>query len=307
MSAARMGFVGVDTAGSSIMRVFPLWADELGLPSRELKGFDLPVDAPDNAYRSVVAEIRDDPEQAGALVTTHKMRVFESAGDLFDDVDPFAAACREVSSISKENGRLLGHAKDPITVGLALEAILPDDYFARTGAAVVCLGSGGSGTALSWYLAHREDRPSSVTITARRKEALDHTRSIHQRGGLDTTLFDYRLLGADPARDADAVVAAAGEGALVVNATGMGKDRPGSPLGDGVEFPRRCVVWEFNYRGTLEFMHQARAAQASQELTVVDGWEYFIHGWTQVIAEVFRIEMSPERVRRLAEIASTVR
>lgn len=305
MNGRRMGFVGVDTRGSSIMRVFPLWADELGLPSRELKGFDLPTDAPDSAYRGVVAEIRDDPEQAGALVTTHKMRVFDAAGDLFDGFDPFARACREVSSISKEGERLLGHAKDPLTVGLALESIVPDDYFSRSGASVVCLGSGGSGTALSWYLAHRADRPARVVITARRQSALDHIREIHERGALDLSLFDYRLLTS--ATDSDDVVAASGENALIVNATGMGKDRPGSPLTDAVLFPLRSVVWEFNYRGTLEFMHQARRAESERELTVVDGWEYFIHGWTQVVAEVFHIEMGSDRVRRLAEIAATVR
>ena len=307
MSGGRMGFVGVDTAGSSIMRVFPLWADELGLDSRELKGFDLPTDASDADYRAVVTQIRDDPQQAGALVTTHKMRVFEAAGDLFDSFDPFAEACHEVSSISKENGRLLGHAKDPITVGLALESIIPSDYFSTTGSSVVCLGSGGSGTALSWYLAHRDDRPTNVVITARRQESLDHTRGIHERGGLDTSMFDYRLLGSDAAADADAIVAAAGEGALIVNATGMGKDRPGSPLTDDVVFPLRSIVWEFNYRGSLEFLTQATAAEFGRQLTVVDGWEYFIHGWTQVIAEVFHIDMGAERVRRLADIASAAR
>ena len=300
-----MGFVGVDTGGSSIMRVFPLWADELDLPSRELTGFDIPVDAPAEEYREVVRAIRDDPDQAGALVTTHKMRVFDSARDLFDGFDSFAEACREVSSISKEGGRLFGHAKDPITVGLSLESILPVDYFAKTGATVVCLGSGGSGTALSWYLAHREDRPRAIVITGRRQETLDHTREIHERGGLDTALFDYRLVTSGEA--GDALVTEAGEGAVIVNATGMGKDRPGSPLTDAVTFPRHSVVWEFNYRGSLEFLAQAKRREVADELTVVDGWQYFIHGWSQVVAEVFHIPMDATRVARLSELASSVR
>ena len=27
-------------------------------------------------------------------------------------------------------------------------------------------------------------------------------------------------------------------------------------------------------------------------LTIEDGWVYFLHGWTQVIAEVFHIELT---------------
>lgn len=308
MIGGRMGFVGVDTAHSSINRVFPLWAEELGLASGDLRGFDIPLGAADSDYRDVVAKIRDDAGQAGALVTTHKFRIYEAASDMFDAIDPFALACGEISSIYKREGVLGASAKDPITAGAALEAFLPDDHFARTGAGVVCLGAGGSGTALSWYLAHRADRPASVTITARRQAALDHLRGVHERGGLDLSLFRYALLDPDDVvGSADRIVEAAGEGVVIANATGMGKDRPGSPLGDDVRYPSGAYVWEFNYRGSLEFLHQARRRQEERALTVEDGWVYFLHGWTQVIAEVFDVEMTPELFQRLAIRADSVR
>jgi shikimate 5-dehydrogenase len=87
----------------------------------------------------------------------------------------------------------------------------------------------------------------------------------------------------------------------------MGKDRPGSPLSDAVVFPRKAAVWEFNYRGTLEFLHQARAQQEARELIVEDGWVYFLHGWGQVVAQVFDIELTPELFERLAARAGEVR
>lgn len=105
MLASRMGFVGVDTRHSSIVKVLPLWADALGLPSRELRGFDLSLDAISEQYRAVVSVIRDDPEQAGALVTTHKMRIYEAAHDVFDSCDRFAVAWGEVSPSPKTAGR----------------------------------------------------------------------------------------------------------------------------------------------------------------------------------------------------------
>ena len=85
-----MGFVGVATGTSSIRKVFPLWADALGLPTRTLRGHDIALASPPQTYREVVAEIRDDPQHRGALVTTHKMAVFSSARDMFDQLDELA-------------------------------------------------------------------------------------------------------------------------------------------------------------------------------------------------------------------------
>lgn len=304
-SADYMGFVGVTTASSSIMKVFPLWADILDLPTRTLVGHDLPMDADPAQYRAMVEQIRDDPHHRGALVTTHKMNVFAAASDLFDDLDPFAVSCSEISSISKRGRTLSGRAKDPITVDLALNDFLPTDHFTRTGAAVVILGAGGSGTALSWALAERPDAPSKITVTARTQDKLDHLREVHRQHGTREGLIEY-VVTTTP-EEADALVAAAPAGSVIANATGLGKDRPGSPLTDAVVFPDGAYAWEFNYRGSLEFLHQAEAQATVRDLHVVDGWRYFIHGWSQVVADVFELDLTPETVERLADAAESVR
>jgi shikimate 5-dehydrogenase len=107
--------------------------------------------------------------------------------------------------------------------------------------------------------------------------------------------------------DVTAELAALPPRSLVVNATGLGKDRPGSPLPAAARFPEHSVVWELNYRGPLEFLAQARAQEGERHLTVVDGWRYFIHGWSQVVADVFDLQMEPALVARLAEAAESVR
>ncbi|APH46214.1 shikimate dehydrogenase [Microbacterium sp. 1.5R] len=300
-----MGFVGVSTGSSSIMKVFPKWAEVLGLPTENLIGHDLPMDATPEQYVAMVEQIRDDPQHRGALVTTHKMNVFAAASDLFDELDPFAVSCSEISSISKRGDRLIGRAKDPLTVDLALKDFLPTDHFARTGAEVVILGAGGSGTALSWALAERADAPAKITVTARDDDKLDHLREVHRQHGTPDGLITY--VRTDTVQDAAAIVAGAPAGSLIVNATGLGKDRPGSPLPDDVAFPEDAWVWEFNYRGSLEFLHQARAQEGARGLHVVDGWRYFIHGWSQVVADVFEIDLTPEIVERLAQAAESVR
>ena len=297
----RMRFVGVSTASSSIMKVFPLWSDLLGLDA-ELAGLDVPIDAPPEAYRRAVAEIRDDPACAGALVTTHKIAVFDAARDMFDELDEFAASVGEISSIAVRGGRTLGAAKDPLTAGLALEEVLAADHFAG-GAAALVLGAGGAGTAIGWYLGQRTDPPARMTFVDTEPTRLAHLREVLQA---HAPKVELRTLTPTDA-DVPAELAALPPGSLVVNATGLGKDRPGSPLPDSARFPDRAVVWELNYRGTLEFLAQARAQERERDLTVVDGWRYFIHGWSQVIAEVFELEMEPARVAELAKAAESVR
>jgi shikimate 5-dehydrogenase len=94
---------------------------------------------------------------------------------------------------------------------------------------------------------------------------------------------------------------------IVINATGMGKDTPGSPITDAGVFPYRGIAWEFNYRGELDFMHQALAQAEARKLIVEDGWVYFLHGWTQVIAQVLHIDLTPALFQKLADAAQAVR
>ena len=79
------------------MQVFPAWARHLGLGSAVIKGIDFPLHADPAAYREAVAFIKADPLSLGALVTTHKIDLFNAAHDLFDVVDPHALLMKETS------------------------------------------------------------------------------------------------------------------------------------------------------------------------------------------------------------------
>lgn len=302
-------FIGVTTGSSSIRPVFPVWARHLGLgPGAdgdvELVGIDLAIHAPAEHYRTVVDFIKSDPLSLGALVTTHKIDLYEAATDLFDEVDPLARLMGEVSSISKRHGSLRGHAKDPISAGLALEAFLPPDHFAAGPADLVIFGAGGSAVAIDWYLSdpHRgAERPATIMITDRSRPRLQTVTRVHREAGRDLPL---QTVVADDATVNDRVLASARPGSVVINATGLGKDAPGSPLTDAAVFDEQAIVWDLNYRGDLVFLEQARRQQ--QPLRIEDGWVYFIHGWTQVIAEVFGVDIPVsgdgfEELSRLAE------
>jgi len=300
-------FIGVTTTKSAIMRVFPEWARYLGLGAVRMVGHDLPVHAEPSRYRQVVEAIRRGPDDVGGLVTTHKIDLFQACRDMFDYVDPWADLCGEVSSLSKRDGMFRAHAKDAISSGRSLDEFLTPGYWGSTAAEALLFGAGGSNLAITLHLlATRgpQDRPARVVVVNRSTGRLGSMRAVHQRAGV-TTEVEY-VHNDDPRRN-DALLEKAPAGSLVVNGTGMGKDSPGSPLTDQAVFPERALVWELNYRGELEFLHQARRQQGDRHLVVEDGWRYFVHGWTSVIEEAFAFPMTPEVVEELSEIALKLR
>jgi shikimate 5-dehydrogenase len=164
-------FIGVTTAQSSIMRVFPAWAKHLGLGDVEMKGIDFKPHSSPQAYREAVEFLRNDPLSLGALVTTHKIDLYAACRDLFDEIDPHALMMGETSCLSKRDGKFICHAKDPITSGFALDGFLPEQHFARTGAEVFSMGAGGSTIALTWHLMQQSrgaNRPCRANTSWRR-------------------------------------------------------------------------------------------------------------------------------------------
>jgi shikimate 5-dehydrogenase len=300
-------FIGVTTAKSSIMKVFPLWMEVLGHPEILIEGVDLRIHDTAAHYRQATAQIKYDPLAVGALVTTHKMDLYAAAQDLFEYFDPYAQICAEISSISKLEGRLEGHAKDPITSGLSLDAILGAGYFGRTGGEVLCFGAGGSAVATLLHLINKPvaaDRPRRFVVVNRSQGRLDHMREMV--GSLSTDIQVEYICNQDPQAN-DAIMARLPEKSVVINSTGMGKDTPGSPITNAGLFPRHGIAWEFNYRGELDFMHQALAQVETRAVRVEDGWLYFVHGWTQVVAQVLHIDLTPEVFAKLEQAAASVR
>lgn len=298
-------FIGVTTGKSSIMKVFPAWAEYLGLKNAVIKGIDFKLHDDPEAYREAVEFIRNDPLSMGALVTTHKIDLFHACRDMFDVIDPHALLMDETSCISKKDGKLICHAKDPISSGLSIDGFLGADYFERTGADLFSMGAGGSTIAITWHLMRRsrgKNVPGRIIVSNRSQHRLDEIKRIHAEVASGVTV-EYIL--APRPEDNDAVLNSLKPGSFIINATGLGKDAPGSPLSDAAIFPEKSVIWDLNYRGNLVFLDQARAQEEAKSLQVVDGWTYFIHGWTQVIAEVFHIDIptSGPAFDRISEIA----
>ena len=299
-------FIGMTTGKSSIMKVFPRWAEHLELGSVAIQGIDCKWHDDREVYRRAVEFIKHDPLSLGALVTTHKIDLLKACRDRFEYLDPHAQMMGEISCISKRAGLLRGHAKDPITSGLSLEAFLPSGHWANTGAQAFCLGAGGSAIAITSYLMdprHGANRPSRIVIANRSAPRLAEIQEIHHR--LECAVPVEYHHTSQP-EDCDALMNQLQPHSLVMNATGLGKDAAGSPITDAGRFPEQGFAWDFNYRGNLVFLDQARSQAQARQLTIEDGWVYFLHGWTRVVAEVFDVDI-PVSGPRFEEISRLAR
>jgi shikimate 5-dehydrogenase len=263
-------FVGVSTSGSLVHRAMERWRPLVG-GDVAVRGRDLPIDAPDAAFRELLDDLRQDPDALGAVVTSHKVALFRAARDRFARLDDVALACGEVNAVRRTPTGLIGFARDPVSVGRVVDRIWP----AHGGDQVVCLGAGGTAVALGRHLLARP-RPPALVFADRRPEAVAHLQGA-LGAGVTTRV------GPGPW---DELVAGARPGALLVNATGMGKDRPGAPLTPSATFPPQSVLWELNYRGDLVLLAQARA----QEVEVHDGWSLFCQGWAAALAAVLDLD-----------------
>jgi shikimate 5-dehydrogenase len=301
-------FLGVSTGSSSIQRVFPRWAEELGLGDAVLRGIDLPVGAPAEHTRRIVEFLQGDELGVGMQITTHKIAVGTAARDLFAQLRPLATLMGEVSCITKGPDGLHGFAKDPVAGALALDAIVPEGYWSG-GANAVVLGAGGAGTALTWCLAREErgaQRPGGLVVTDTDSGRLAHLADIARQVGPDVPLELVRVASTD---ETDAVLAAQPAGSLVINATGLGKDLPGSPIGADALLPRDAIAWDLNYRGDLRFLETAIRQSEDRGVRAEDGWTYFVHGWLQAVKEVFQVDVptSGPAFDRLSDLARAAR
>jgi shikimate dehydrogenase len=279
-----MVFVGVTTGKSFVHRVFPRWLDRMGANGK-LFGLDLKLGADSNTYRDTLIALKRTRNCLGALITSHKTGVFEAGQDVFDSVGESAGILREAGVVFWREGKFCCEATDPFSVHEAVKQILTVAGLKRR-REVIILGAGGAGLALAYALLRsNEFAPERLILTDISNErivACEHILAPHARSVVVEVKNAIEV-------STDAIVANAARDSLIVNATGMGKDIPGSPVSDRCNFPQRACVWDFNYRGERGFLRTADRQKGSRKLEVVDGWYYFICGWFEAMTRVFDV------------------
>ena len=196
----------------------------------------------------------------------------------------------------------------PFSAGLSLDAMVGEGYFARTGGEILCFGAGGSAVATALHLINktrprRPARSASSWSTARRGgwtacERWSTSWAPTSNSSTSATRIRRATMRSWPR---------CRRAASSSTPPAWARTRPGSPITDAGVFPCSGIAWEFNYRGELDFLHQALAQEDARQLHVEDGWVYFLHGWTQVIAQVFHITLDDALFARLAASPRRIR
>ncbi len=301
MTLKKLYFIGVTTQKSAIFNIFPHWMKVFGIEDARICGIDLPVHSSADSYRGVLKRIKND-DAVGALITTHKIDLYKAAYDMFDEIDENALLLGEVSCISKSKDKLFAFAKDPVASGMALNKFIADDHFLNTGAEVLILGAGGSALAITTYLlsgARHDGFPSRIIIANRSPERLDEARKIFSKYLKDANIV-FEIVPEQVTTDK--LLEQLTPFSIIINATGLGKDRQGSPLTEKAVFPENAYVWDFNYRGDLLFLRQAYLQQ-DKHIHIEDGWIYFVHNWLICLEEVFNITITSDMYDACFELA----
>jgi shikimate dehydrogenase len=290
-------FVGVDTRRSSALDAVPLWSRWLGHPL-QVRPVDIPLGAPPDVYVGVFDELVADTDAAGAVITSHKVAIYAAIADRCSYLSPDASRLRECTVVAARPSGMAAYATDVQSMGAAVDRIWPE------GDMVLCLGAGGSAAALCLHLLRRRIPPRHIVVCQR-----DPRRAAEFSGLLadDAAATGIELQVHDGDGVWDEVLKSLPAGGLVVNATGLGKTGPESPVSPDVTLPRGVTVWDLNYRGPLPFLARAREQREQRGLVVHDGSMLFALGWLAALTALLDVVPSNDAAERFVAIAQEVR
>ena len=275
--------MGVDPAGSRAHKVYSRWACALGLPPI-LRTVSLPVGTAASAYRECVAGLSNDQNVLGVVITSHKTAIVDTAHDLIGGFTELAGRLREAGVLVRRQGALTADAPDVASSRRAVGILLSDARWAAGDGDVIIFGAGGAGRALAYALS-RDATALGVRSITLADCVIGKAAAVANACASARLQIPVRAVDSTP-RQNGTLLARSAAGTLIVNATGLGKDAPGSPVDDSVAFPSRAIVWDFNYRGERRFLRHARTSYAHRDLRVEDGRNYFVAAWTEALARI---------------------
>jgi shikimate dehydrogenase len=289
-------FLGVNTSHSSAHALFGTWCRLIDVEGR-LVGVDIPIGASKEAYQHFLETYLHRENVVGGLVTSHKAALFQHCRSCFSHFTPDAESLEEVGAIFRHGGAWAADAPDIRASTIVTLKLLSTPQWQSGAKRVAIFGAGGAGLALSVAIASLGERPSEIFLTEQRS---DRESTVHRILRQMNVANSIEVL---PAKRNQGLLDSSPSGTLFVNATGLGKDAPGSPVLSFSKIAEKSLVWDFNYRGDLLFLKQAYEEAEAKNLVVEDGWHYFFCGWAHVMCNVFDRTCTPSVIERFAHAA----
>ncbi|WP_189765881.1 hypothetical protein [Streptomyces xanthochromogenes] len=207
---------------------------------------------------------------------------------------------REAGTLRVDTDGLHASAHDVAAGGDIVQELLADSRWETGARHAVVLGAGGAGLALACVLTEASG-VRQVILTEQSSARRREVRHILEAAGLDGG-----RVALAPATQNDSLVAEAPPGTLLVNATGLGKDTPGSPLADTTPLPARSLFWELNYRGQRPLLARAQATTGSTGGRAVDGWDFFVRSWFEALKTILETNWGRDELATFFRCAGEV-
>jgi shikimate dehydrogenase len=300
MSRRTLIFVGPSASRSRIHSLCPALSRVLG-EDLVVASADMPANQAPTAYTSLLLDVLSRDEVAGGVVTNHKLQFFDAFLQLGFPVSSIGKKLGVVSVFRRVGNRFYGTAEEPYAVLPAIDKICRCrcmDYFRE----IVIFGAGGAGRAITYAAAAHSSRygVDRITVTDCDLHRIDGFRHLTCCGNL----IDLHVARTHVN---DRLLREAARGALVVNATGLGKDASGSPISDHVDFPADSAAWDLNYRGSLDFLRQAKSQPSRCHVSCHDGFDFFLFDWLEILSFIFRLNLAEEKIRVFIQSAEHFR
>jgi shikimate dehydrogenase len=286
MAKRKIVFLGASASRSHVHAYFPHWASILG-EDATISSYELPIGAPPDAYSEFGEFLLRDAENIGCVITNHKLDAYRLCLDFHFPLEPTSRALEVVSCMRRANGSLIGNAEEVQAVDRAIQTIC----WRRDGgqfSEVIIFGAGGAGRALAYSIARRVHihHIAKITVT----DTNPHRIADLARLANDwATRIPIRAALVGHGTTNDDIVEAAISPALIINATGLGKDFEGSPVSSSLVFPTGSTLWDLNYRGDLEYLAHGRA---QSDVSTHSGFELFVSSWIEALSYIFAVPVT---------------
>ena len=247
----------------------------------ELVPVDLPLGAPAEAHRRLVANLGADQEAVGAVVTTHWSPCSRPPPSGLPPAIPQWTSSRR----SRASLRAVEASRPTLSIHGARPGRCLRCFPGPSTRSALVLGAGGAGTAVAAALLMDRTSPWTVTLTDTAGDRLARAERILSALSVRNRAV---LVPASGSEENDGALAKAPPDRSSSMRPGWGRTCQDLRCQEARPSPSTGWCGTSTTGVSLLFLDQARAQARHRGLRVEDGRRLFVHGWADGLGQIFR-------------------